>query len=435
MTAHRVASIAVAAAFLVVSVQFTFGDNEFEREPINYHAGATHDRVAKLQESLDAGTAALSYNEQHGYLDSVLELLEIPHSSQTLVFSRTSLQLRRISPERPRALYFNDDTYIGWVQDGEVLEVSAVDPRQGAIFYTIYQDQDEQPRFVRDRGQCLTCHASSRTEDVPGYLVRSVFADKRGQPQLGSGTFVTDDRSPFEQRWGGWYVSGSHGDMRHMGNVISEQRTRPEDIDREAGANVVDLSGLVNVKPYLEPTSDIVALMVLEHQARIHNLITAANYETRSALHYDGVMNEALDRPAEYRSESTERRIAAAAEDLLEGLLFVEEFPLTSPVEGVSDFTADFQAQGPRDDAGRSLRDLDLKRRLFRYPCSYLIYSDSFDALPEPVKQIVTNRLLEVLRGAETDEKFTHLSADDRSAIIGILRDTKPGLFDDAATQ
>jgi hypothetical protein len=200
-------------------------------------------------------------------------------------------------------------------------------------------------------------------------------------------------------------------------------------VSSEAGANVVDLAQLVDVEPYLQPTSDIVALMVLEHQARIHNLITAAGYETRIALHYDGIMNEALERPAEHRSESTLRRIAAAGEDLLEGLLLVDELPLTARVAGVSGFADEFMRSGPHDARGHSLRDLDLERRLFRYPCSYLIGSPSFDALPDPVRQYVTQRLLEVLNGADPDEKFSHLTPEDRRNILDILRDTQPALF------
>jgi hypothetical protein len=434
MNPSRLTKLCLIPLLVLAPLHTAHADLDFEREPINYNEPTLADRVMQLQAALDSGEVTLEFDGRNGYLPAVLELLDIPQSSQMLVFSKTSLQLRCISPARPRAIYFNDDTYVGWVQHGEVIEVSTVDPRQGAIFYTLYQDQAEHPQFLRDRGQCLTCHASSRTEDVPGYLVRSVFADRRGQPQIGSGTFTTDDRSPFEERWGGWYVSGTHGTMRHMGNVISGQRSRPEDIDREAGANVVDLSGLLDVTPYLQPTSDVVALMVLEHQARVHNLITAANYEMRSALHYDGIMNEALDRPADYRSESTQRRIAAVGDDLLEGLLFVDEFPLTSPVTGVSDFAADFTSCGPRDGQGRSLRDLDLERRLFRYPCSYLVNSPSFDALPDPVRQYVTERLVKVLTGADQDEKFSHLTPEDRRNILDILRETKPGLFAAATT-
>ena len=184
-------------------------------------------------------------------------------------------------------MYFNDDVYVGWVQNGDVVEISAADPQLGAVFYTLRQEQAERPKIVRDRGQCIVCHASSRTSGVPGHLVRSVYADKSGQPFFGSGTFTTDHRSPFKERWGGWYVTGTHGKQRHMGNVISTDRDRPEDLDMEAGANITDLSDHVNTSPYLSPHSDIVALMVLEHQSRMHNLITRANFEAKSAHHYD----------------------------------------------------------------------------------------------------------------------------------------------------
>jgi hypothetical protein len=401
---------------------------EFERPPIDYH-GPTSDPVAQLQARLDAGEASLDYDDEHGYLPAVLRLLAIPEASQTLVASKTSFQLRRISPRTPRALYFNDEAYVGWVQDGDVVEVSSVDPRQGAIFYTLSQERSASPRFVRDRGQCLTCHASSRTQGVPGHLVRSVFLDPGGQPQLGSGTFTTDHRSPFAERWGGWYVTGTHGAMRHMGNALSLDRDHPEQIDREAGANVTDLSALLDTAPYRQPTSDIVALMVLEHQTQMHNLLTLAGYEARSAAHHDGIMNEVLHRPGGYQSESTERRIASVGDKLLGYLLFCDEFRLTSPVAGTSPFAESFAALGPRDSRGRSLRDFDLDQRLFRYPCSYLIYTPAFDSLPDQVKRYITTRLDAILSGRDQSPEFAHLSPATRDAIREILRETKPALF------
>jgi hypothetical protein len=404
---------------------------DFEREPINYHAAPVNDPVAKLQAALDAGETKLEYDEERGYLPAVLKALDVRPSSQMLVFSKTSFQLRKITPQRPRAVYFRDDMYIGYVQRGDVLELSAVDPQQGAVFYTLSQEKTETPRFVRDRGQCIACHASSRTQGVPGHLVRSVFADRSGQPQLGSGTFTIDHRSPFDERWGGWYVSGTHGAMRHMGNVTAEDRDRPENIDRERGANVSDLKPLVNVEPYLEPTSDVVALMVLEHQTQMHNHLTFANYEARSAAHYDEIMNAAFERPADYQSETTQRRIAAAGEKVLQYMLFSEEFKLTSPVKGVSSFTEEFPATGPRDQQGRSLRDFDLERRLFKYPCSYLIDSPSFDGLPSPMKSYIARRLHEVLTGEDQTPPFAHLTPKDRQNILEILQATKPDLWDE----
>src|SRR6056297_650083 len=190
----------------------------YERPPIDYLNAPVSDRVAELAAAVAAGSVVLEFDPEHGYLPSLLAALEVPESSQTLVFSKTSLQLHRISPRQPRALYFNDDVYVGWCQRGDVLELAATDAQQGAIFYTLEQTETGTPEFLRDRGQCLTCHASSRTQDVPGYLMRSVYADAAGRPVLGSGTYTTDDTSPLHERWGGWYVTGTHGSMRHLGN-------------------------------------------------------------------------------------------------------------------------------------------------------------------------------------------------------------------------
>jgi hypothetical protein len=266
---------------------------------------------------------------------------------------------------------------------------------------------------------------------VPGHLVRSVYPDSSGQPQFGSGTFTTDHTSPFSERWGGWFVTGTHGDMRHMGNVTSASKQDPEALDREAGANVTDLSDFIKTSNSLEPTSDLVALMVLEHQTQMHNFITLANYEARHAAFYDGIMNAAFkDRPADYVSETTTRRIASAGDKLLDYLLFKDEFRLTSPIKGVSAFAEDFTNRGPRDSKGRSLRDFDLQTRLFKYPCSYLIYSPAFDHLPKPVKTYVSQRLLDVLTRKDTQDKYPHLTLEDRANILEILNDTKPDLFD-----
>ena len=414
--------------FVVISVhgELVVAQLEFEGAPINYATAPVHDPVARLQQKLDAGEASLEWDEKHGWLPSVLKQLDVSQSSQLLVFSKTSLQLRRIMPSRPRALYFNDETYIGWVQRGDVVEVSSVDPRQGAIFYTLKQQITDSPKFVRDRGQCLICHASSRTKGVPGHLVRSVYPSRDGQPHFGLGTITTDHSTPFEKRFGGWYVTGKHGDMRHLGNAIAEDN-RADPIDREPGANLESLGRLFRTTPYLQPTSDLVALMVLEHQSQMHNLIARASFETRRAKHHDDIMNAALKRPSDYRSDSAKRRIASAAEKLVEYLLFKDEFSLTSPIEGVSEFASEFASRGVRDSQGRSLREFDLQTRLFKYPCSFLIHSEAFDALPPETLNAVYSLLVEVLNSPiESDERFSHLSTSDRAAIREILAETKP---------
>jgi hypothetical protein len=158
----------------------------------------------------------------------------------------------------------------------------------------------------------------------------------------------------------------------------------------------------------------------------MHNYLTLANFETRHALHYNGIMNEALERPADYLSESTQRRIARVAEKLVHYMLFVGEFRLTSAVRGRSAFAEEFVVRGPRDSRGRSLRELDLTQRLFKYPCSYLIYSKEFEGLPLAVKERVSVRLAEILLGSDTSDEFAHLAPADRLAIREILVETKP---------
>lgn len=418
----------IGLGLLVFSSSAAWAQLDFDSEPINYNTAPLSDRVTQLATAIENGDAGLKYDDRHGYLKAILDSLDVPVSSQVLVFSKTSFQLRRITSQRPRAVYYNDDVYVGWVQGGDVVEISSADPQQGAIFYTLRQEKSSEPNIVRDRGQCIVCHASSRTSGVPGHLVRSVFADRSGQPFFGSGTFTTDHRSPFKERWGGWYATGTHGDLRHMGNVVVTNRDRPEELDVDAGANVTELTDRVNTEPYLSPHSDIVALMVLEHQTRMHNLITRANFDTRSALHYDEVMNKAMDRPKGHRSESALRRIDSAAEKLVGYMLFADEFQLTDKVKGSSKFAEEFSARGPRDSQGRTLRDFDLSTRLMKYPCSYLIYSKPFDGLPSIVKERVFQRLFDVLTGNDNSTTFQHLSAADRRAILEILRETKSDL-------
>jgi hypothetical protein len=405
-------------------------DLPYEDEPIDYLKAPVRDPVARLQERLDRGGVALKYDpKKGGYLASVLEALGVPESSQTLVFSKTSFQAPRISPRTPRAIYFGDDVYVGWCRGGDVVEISAVDPKQGAVFYLLEQDRDARPVFERQTHACLSCHASPKTKDVPGHLVRSVFPDPSGMPVYNAGTFVTGHESPLRERWGGWYVTGTHGDQTHMGNVVVRDRRNPEDLDRASGANVTDLTDRFDTRPYLTDTSDIVALLVLEHQTQMHNLITAAGYQARLALHYEKGINEALGRPADAMSPTTARRFEGPAEALVRYLLFADEAPLEAPVAGTSDFAEQFAAKGLRDRQGRSLRDFDLKTRLFRYPCSYLIDSEAFDALPDVVKAHVGRRLEEILTGQDQSPAFARLSAEDRRAILEILRDTKPGRF------
>lgn len=394
-----------------------------DHEAIQYAKTPVSDRVATLQQRLRDGKTKLAFDGRQGYLRSVLNALDIPVSSQILVFSKTSFQAPLISPRMARALYYSDDVSVGWVPGGDLLEIAALDPKLGAVFYTIDQERTERPRIDR-RDDCLQCHASGGTAGVPGLMVRSIYPERTGMPLFHAGGFVTDHRSPLAERWGGWYVTGTHGQQRHMGNVFVEDRDHPDKLDKDKGANVTDLSSRIDTAQYLSPHSDIVALMVLEHQTRMTNLLTRVGYETRMALHYQKTLNQAMGEPESNMGDSTTRRINNAAEALLKYMLFTDEALLDGQVKGTSAFAAEFSARGPRDRRGRSLRDLDLTRRMFRYPCSFLIYSPSFKELPEAVRDRIYRRLWEVLTGADQTPTYARLTPADRRAIYEILLET-----------
>jgi hypothetical protein len=398
-----------------------------EHPAIAYAKTAANDAVTKLNERIAKGEVRLAFDDRLGYLPAVLKELQVPVSSQVLVFSKTSFQASRISPANPRALYFNDEVSVGWVPGGDVVEFASEDPTLGVVFYTLDQSKVERPRAER-RGDCLQCHHSGNTLGVPGLMVRSVFPEPSGMPLFQGGTFLTDDRSPMKERWGGWYVTGTHGTQLHMGNNVTENREKPDEMDLRKGANITDLSGRFDTGRYLTPYSDIVSLLVLEHQARMTNLITRVGYEVKMALHDQQSINQAMGRPLDEMGDSCRRRINNAAETLLRYMLFTEESPLTDDVHGASRFAQEFAAMGPRDPAGRSLRQFDLHRRTFRYPCSYMIYSEAFDRLPEAARDRIYQRLWEVLTGQDTSKTYARLTEDDRKAIREILLATKKGL-------
>jgi len=422
-------SPAVVVVLLSVTAgERTFAADDFESQPINYSATIPQNVVSRLKTEFDLGRVRLEFDARWGYLRSLLQVLNVPESSQMLVFSKTSFQRQRISPNTPRALYFNDDVYVGYCAVGDVMEISAVDPNLGAVFYTLDQEQLDKPRIARQADSCLLCHANSQTLGVPGFVVRSVYVDAAGFPILGSSAFQSDHTSPLKNRWGGWYVSGTAGKQKHLGNLIIAANQTPEETDNTAGMNLTSLAGRFNASKYIGESSDIVALLVMEHQTAAHNLITAANFQTRVALAQAAKRSGQSKQPAIRLQEGTSNRIKAIGEELIKYLLFSQEAQLTERIQGTTSFAADFAARGPRDKRGRSLRDFDLTRRLFKYPCSYVVYSPAFDALPNEVKSHVSKRMGEILCGTDKSPAFAHLSAADRLAIIEILRDTKPGL-------
>jgi hypothetical protein len=374
---------------------------------IRYQQSPPDDVVAALNERLRRGDVRLQFEPASGYLRSILEALQVPESSQLLVFSKTSFQARRIGPANPRALFFNDAVSVGWVRGGEVLEFIAQDPRQGAMFYTLEQTPSETPVIRRDLA-CVQCHTWEATAYVPGMFLGSSFTAADGNV-LYAQVYSSDHRTPYQLRWGGWYVTGRHSFPAHMGNATVAPGAELAEMVTPATVHTASLDGRFDMTGYPSPHSDIVALMVLEHQAHMLNLITRVGWEARIGAEASRSLEQSID-------------------ELVDYLLFVDEEPLPGPLTGTSNFTQAFSRRGPADSNGRSLRDLDLTRRLMRYPCSYLIYSPSFDALPENAKRGIYARLWRVLSGAATEARYAQLSAADRRAVVEILRETKTDL-------
>jgi hypothetical protein len=386
-----------------------------EDSAIAYASAPLNNAVSDLNQKLRDGGARLTFDGRGGYLRSALSALDLPVDSQALVFSQTSFQRKRISETNPRALFFNDRVALGWVRDGDIIEVVAHDARQGIVFYTLEQRQVERPEFQR-AFTCLGCHMAGDTLGVPGMLMFSTTPSPGGGAPATS--VMTDHRSPLDRRWGGWYVTGQSGSNRHRGN---ESATPGAGRDR----NLASVTGLFDADGYQSMSSDIVALMVLSHQVHMINLITRVGWEARAA-------DPALHAPF-VAAPGEERQIAemmtGIAAEVVDYLLFVAEAPLADHIQGTSTFAQRFAAIGPRDRKGRSLRELDLTRRLLRYPCSYEIYSDAFEALPPSAKGPIYRRMWQVLSGDERGDRYrSALSPDDRRAIVEILRDTKPDL-------
>ena len=277
---------------------------------------------------LQAGQATLTFGEKGGLLASVLRELKMPVSSQVLVFSKTSLQHEDITPRTPRAIYFNDNVYLGFVPNGDRLELSAVDPAIGAVFYTLSQRAGARPSLVTD-ATCLQCHAVPATLGVAGHVLRSVFVRSDGRLVSEARSYLTDHRSPMEERWGGWFVSGTLS-----GNTAHGERAAPAGTERPRRSIAPPArtspacrrSSTATCIP--SPHSDVVALMVLAHQVRMHNLIARLHYDATPGLHdcRRGTAAAARRRRRGARALSAVRRRGAAQraglrpDDICQGL-------------------------------------------------------------------------------------------------------------------
>ena len=384
--ARLVIACAAWTAAVALSAQMDGSPLELDHPAIAYSTRRTTDVVDALNARVQSGQLTLPFDETTGYLKPVLDALNVGVDSQLVLFSKTSLQSRLIQPRNPRVIYFNDSVIVAWVRGG-FIEIAAHDATQGAVFYRVLRAAAGPPAMFRDNA-CLQCHNSFATLGVPGFLAKSVPSAVDGNALPWLGNYLTDHRSPITERWAGWFVTGKAGVSRHLGNAPIANRNIDDVTIDDANLNVADLRSRFDTRGYLSPHSDVVALLVFDHQLRMMNLLTRIGWQARTLAH-DGQSDAAI--------VSALRDIAVETVDYM---LFVDEARL-SGVNGTSGFAESFSKRGPRDSKGRSLRDLDLKRRLFTYPCSYMIYSEVFERLPATAKRAIYARLWNVLSGAD----------------------------------
>jgi hypothetical protein len=394
---------------------------------IDYSGTPRHNDVERLLARIKSGKAKLTYVEPRGYLDSLLKALGIDPDSQVMVFSKTSLQADLISPQTPRAIYFNDDTYVAWIEHTPTIEINTMDSLMGTVFYTLADQPAAAVHFERQTTRCLSCHDTFSLSGggVPNFLILSAYTRKGHEIVTNDVAEHTYDDTPLTDRWGGWYVTGTTGDVPHLGNILpAPAGTVP--VSAVHPHDLSNLDGLLDTTVYPTNTSDVVALLVLQHQVDIHNLIIHANYRCRWLLERFRHGSSTANLTWQQLPADLQRHFVELLEPLVRGMLMVGAAPLPHPIRGSSGFAKSFQARGPRDSQGRSLRDLNLKTRLFRYPLSFLVYSEGFDYLPSAAKQYVYRRLDAILTGRDASPTFSSLSASDRAAILEILSATKP---------
>lgn len=393
----------------------------FELPPIKYSETASNDAVARMAKEIESGDWVLPPSDGKEFLRAVLKKLDIPEESQVLVFSKTSLQNSLINQRNPRALYFSMDAYVGWMPGGKV-EVIIQDEKLGPVFYTIDPPFGDRPaKVVRATDSCLQCHATSRTSGVPGMFIRSVVPDQNSHPILSAGTSLVTDSTPLKDRWGGWYVSGS-SDHPHLGNRwVPDSELDGVEFPAEV-SKLDDLSSLIDTSKYLQPTSDIVALMVLEHQCRTHNLMTKAKMSFLRAQYFQKSYSDEEDLSSP--DGMSWKTADSTAKEIVNAFLFADEVdPGGDGVEGSEAFAGAFAKRGVKTEKGKSLRDFRLYGRIFKNRCSYMVHSLAFKGLPDMVKE----RVFFHLRHALESETDNHLSSREKKTVRGILEETVPG--------
>ncbi len=407
-----------ALVLCLANISPSFAQDEFyQLPPITYDKAIAKNTVTQLAENLASGKTIFKNRSGVELLKEVLARFDVPEESQVLVFSKTSKQTNYISPKTPRALYFNDHIYIGYALGGHI-EITVIDPLLGSVFYVMKPDREKGIVIDRDNS-CLSCHGGARSNGVPGIFVRSVTTDGDGLPIAGKNDFLTLASSPISERWGGWYVTGRHHGFTHLGNSYDgDGRTMDET------QNIQALDAFFDTARYPQSTSDILALMLLEHQCEIQNVFTSAAFKYQRALWLSRAMDSLETEHTSLNDDSKIGKIVSSvASDIVSALLFEREFNLGDKgIEGSPAFQNYFEAQAKKDSRGYSLRELRLYGHIFKNRCSYMIYSPSFHHLPQPIRKEVFQQLRDNLTNQSGHAK--HITVKECNRILNILDET-----------
>ncbi len=368
-----------------------------------YDTRTVDNRFSRFLTAWDAGQQTdIDTSSDLAFLRSLLKELNVPVSSQMLVFTATSLQKGLISARNPRALYFNDDTYVGFVPRGRI-EVISLDPELGSIFYIFDRLQPGRRPQVRRSSECMNCHAPRHMENIPGLVVESVIPGLTGGGERAFRREQSGHGVPIADRFGGWHLTGTGEAMppNWSNQLLVRKNGEAKELPNPPGERC-------DLAKYLLPTSDLLAQLLHEHQVGFVNRALQAGYRYRELAAVEPLSEAAL---------------SDLSAPLVRYLLFSDEAPLTPGMIGDSPFAADFTSVGKRDAAGRSLRDLDGQTRLLKYRCSYMIYSPAFTGLPLPLRQRVLRDLASALGPSSSDSA---LPSAERLAVRQILHDTLP---------
>lgn len=411
----RFLTLCVLATQVVAVAAETFKTQvEFRKEPHDYLNHAPKDRFAGILKKIQEGILQLDTRDDKTFLRSLMLALDIPISSQILVFSASSLQSEIINPQNPRALYFNEDTYLGFVPGGKV-EVISMDPTHAAMFYIFDRLQPGGPVPTISRSQkCFNCHAGSATRRVPGLIAESLLPMASGASLE---TYRRDEQGhqiPLEQRFGGWHLTGEHHlNPTHanlMGVTIGAGRF--DKVPTEPGQ-------MWELDRHLLPTSDILPHLVHEHQLGFENRVFHAAYLVRQLRG-----GERGPLPSSAKPE-----LEKLADELARYILFTDEAKLPrNGIKGDETFMRDFARNRRATRDGLSLKDFDLKTRLFKHRASYMLYTESWQKLPTELKDRVYYKMAEALREQNAITMGAHLPSSEKRAIRTILKETLPGL-------